>query len=126
MFLVDALYKYSHPEYATYLYLMAPISLAILNPISFVLMEIGNRQRLENALSINDSQEQEQRPSNHTQKFKVVISVVKNIFFNPIIFMTILGILGNFIFGHKVPNYLGGILEVNRDIFVCFVLIILV
>lgn len=98
-----------------YLYLMAPISLAILNPISFVLMEVGNRQRLENALSINDSQDPE-RSNNRAEKFKVVISVVKNIFFNPIIFMTILGILGNFIFGHKVPNYLGGVLEVNRNI----------
>lgn len=36
-----ALYKEVHPEYASYLYLMAPISLAILNPIGLVLMEIS-------------------------------------------------------------------------------------
>jgi len=36
-----ALYKDVHPEYASYLYLMAPISLAILNPIGLVLMEIS-------------------------------------------------------------------------------------
>lgn len=36
-----ALYKDVHPEYASYLYLMAPISLAILNPIGLILMEIA-------------------------------------------------------------------------------------
>lgn len=36
-----ALYKDVHPEYASYLYLMAPISLALLNPIGLVLMEIS-------------------------------------------------------------------------------------
>jgi len=35
------IYKDVHPEYASYLYLMAPISLAILNPIGLVLMEIS-------------------------------------------------------------------------------------
>ncbi|KOC62245.1 Integral membrane protein GPR155 [Habropoda laboriosa] len=39
--MIDALYGKTHPEYAAYLYLMAPISLAILNPIGFVLLEIG-------------------------------------------------------------------------------------
>lgn len=40
--LVVALYENIHPEYAAYLYLLAPISLAILNPIGYVLMEITN------------------------------------------------------------------------------------
>ncbi|KOX79026.1 hypothetical protein WN51_10074 [Melipona quadrifasciata] len=38
--MIQALYGQTHPEYAAYLYLMAPISLAILNPIGFVLLEI--------------------------------------------------------------------------------------
>ncbi|KYN35218.1 hypothetical protein ALC56_10393 [Trachymyrmex septentrionalis] len=42
--MIYALYGRTHPEYATYLYLMAPISLAILNPIGFVLLEIGKRR----------------------------------------------------------------------------------
>lgn len=45
-FLVLALYSKTHPDYPAYLYLMAPISLAILNPIAFVLMELGKRQEL--------------------------------------------------------------------------------
>lgn len=40
-FPVMALYHDVHPEYASYLYLMAPISLAILNPIGLILMEIA-------------------------------------------------------------------------------------
>ncbi|OAD54808.1 hypothetical protein WN48_06007 [Eufriesea mexicana] len=39
--MIHALYGKTHPEYTAYLYLMAPISLAILNPIGFVLLEIG-------------------------------------------------------------------------------------
>lgn len=38
---MSALYSKIHPEYASYIYLLAPISLAILNPIGFVLMEIS-------------------------------------------------------------------------------------
>ncbi|KAJ8953723.1 hypothetical protein NQ314_007333 [Rhamnusium bicolor] len=47
--IVEALYKTTHPEYATYLYLMAPISLAILNPISFILMEIDKRRNVHSS-----------------------------------------------------------------------------
>lgn len=113
MIAVAALYKYTHPEYASYLYLMAPISLAILNPISFVLMEVGKRRRNSLELIVNDDIPTESRSESRREQLKVVISVVKNIFLNPIIFMTILGILGNFIFKHKVPGYLRGVLEVS-------------
>lgn len=93
---------------------MAPISLAILNPIAFILMEIGKRRRSYsegNALLINDGE----IPTvlNYGNKCKLAVMVAKNIFFNPVIFMTILGILGNLIFKHNVPIYLGGTLEVT-------------
>ncbi|CAG9862622.1 unnamed protein product [Phyllotreta striolata] len=117
--IVAALYSKSHPEYATYLYLMAPISLAILNPISFILMEIGKRKRNNNNLEellINDGEIS--GPINlHKERFKMAVSVIKNIFFNPIIFMTILGVLGNVIFNHTVPIYLGGTLKVLGSAF---------
>lgn len=45
---VMALYKTIHPEYASYLYLMAPISLAILNPIGLILMEIDKIVKTKN------------------------------------------------------------------------------
>ena len=43
--ILNALFATSHPEYIDYLFLLAPISLAILNPIGLVLMEISNRKR---------------------------------------------------------------------------------
>lgn len=78
-------------------------------------MEIGKRKRrrsMEQLLiddgSINST------ISMHKERFKVAISVIKSIFFNPIIFMTILGILGNIVFNHAVPVYLGGTLKVKK------------
>lgn len=43
-----ALYQDIHPEYASYLYLMSPISLAILNPIGLILMEISKVKKNRN------------------------------------------------------------------------------
>lgn len=113
LFSVAALYKTSHPEYASYLYLMAPISLAILNPISFVFMEIG-RLRASDEYLLDDDLAISQTIH---RRFKLVVSVAKSIFLNPIVFMTILGILGNFIFKHKIPCYLGGVLDVLGSAF---------
>ncbi|XP_028148362.2 integral membrane protein GPR155 [Diabrotica virgifera virgifera] len=116
--IVAALYKQTHPEYATYLYLMAPISLAILNPISFILMEIGKRRRDEGSeqILINDG-EISNNLNSHRERLKLAVSVFKSIFMNPIIFMTILGILGNVVFKHNVPVYLGGTLKVLGSAF---------
>lgn len=96
---------------------MAPISLAILNPISFVLMEIEKRRRPPQRLtgSINDTTTEESTNNNNRvrEQLKMIVSVAKNIFLNPVIMMTILGILGNLIFKHQIPNYFGRILEVK-------------
>lgn len=116
MFPVAALYKTTHPEYASYLYLMAPISLAILNPLSFVLMEIGARRTTAQRLSINDSHASLQSFTSTKEQLKMAASVAKNIFFNPVILMTVLGILGNLVFSHEVPSYLSGILEVSLPV----------
>lgn len=40
--IVTALYHRAHPEYASYLYLMAPLSLAILNPIGYIFLELSS------------------------------------------------------------------------------------
>lgn len=39
-FLVDALYRSTYPEYLQYIYLVAPVSLMLLNPIGFALCEV--------------------------------------------------------------------------------------
>lgn len=40
MILVDALYRSTYPEYLQYIYLVAPVSLMLLNPIGFALCEV--------------------------------------------------------------------------------------
>lgn len=90
---------------------MAPISLAILNPLAFILMEIGKRKErneLNGIINMNDSV-----TSVHVEKLKLVGSVAKGIILNPIIAMTMLGIIGNLIFSHHIPTYLSGILKVR-------------
>ncbi|RLU21869.1 hypothetical protein DMN91_006246 [Ooceraea biroi] len=98
--MIAALYGKTHPEYAAYLYLMAPISLAILNPIGFVLLEIGKRRT------------EEQRDCR-----EMVYSVAKGVLLNPVLFMTVLGIVGNLIFSHSVPRLLASILDVLGNAF---------
>jgi len=83
---LTAIYGTTHPDYPMYLYLLAPVSLAVLNPIGFVLMEIGRN---------ND---------NNNDKWKIFTKVLKSILTNPLIFMTILGILGNLLFHASMPK----------------------
>lgn len=40
MILVDALYRSTYPEYLQYIYLVAPVSLMLLNPFGFALCEV--------------------------------------------------------------------------------------
>lgn len=81
---------------------MAPISLAILNPVAFVMMEINKQREIEsNELNL-------QRLS----KLKVAQQILKGIAYNPVLVMTVLGIVGNIVFKHNLPNYIEGLLEV--------------
>ncbi|XP_017878429.1 integral membrane protein GPR155 [Ceratina calcarata] len=98
--MIDALYGVTHPEYAAYLYLMAPISLAILNPIGFVLLEIGKRYEEDNRSYMN-----------------MIYSIVKGIVLNPILLMTVFGILGNLTFSHVVPSVISTVLDVFGNAF---------
>ncbi|XP_024944147.1 integral membrane protein GPR155 [Cephus cinctus] len=97
--MIDALYHNTHPEYSAYLYLMAPISLAILNPIGFVLLEIAKRRNQEQS------------------NWSLFIATVKGIALNPVLAMTVLGIIGNLIFSHSIPAILSAILEVFGNAF---------
>nr|XP_055070170.1 integral membrane protein GPR155 isoform X2 [Misgurnus anguillicaudatus] len=90
--IVDALYRSSYPEYVQYIYLVAPVSLILLNPVGFALCEI---QRWRQTTDCNYS------------KLHVMFTVVLQILKNPIVFMVIVGILSHFLFGGRVPVLLG-------------------
>ena len=96
---VQALYRGSHDNFLQYLYLIAPISVAFLNPIGFLFMEIQKSR---------DSAGSE----NARSKWRTMGTVVYGVVTNPIVFMTVLGIIGNFAFKQKVPYVLDSILTV--------------
>jgi len=100
---LQAIYGTSHPKYPMYLYLIAPVSLVILNPIGFVFMEIG-KNRSEVA---SDSTLQNQPRSKWLLAVKVFLSIAKN----PIIFMTVFGIVGNLLFHGSMPAILHSFLS---------------
>ncbi len=95
--ILQAVYGKTHPEIPMYLYLMAPISLIILNPVGFVLMEMGTQSH---------SEEEGMAVTGRVR----AINVLKSVASNPIIFMTVAGIIGNFVFSQTLPDVLDRLL----------------
>lgn len=117
--IVNALYHVAHPEYNSYLYLMAPLSLAILNPIGLVLLEISTvgrnvpvkQDEVDNATG-ELSQSQTVQPQ--TDKKVLLIKALKSIIFNPILFMTVFGVIGGFSLQNGLPDIIAGVLKVYK------------
>jgi predicted permease len=92
--ILTAIYGKTNPEFPMYLYLIAPINLVILNPIGFICMEVGNRRSDGHTAGVD--------VSNARHCFNVARSIASN----PIIAMTLAGILGNFVFSSSPPALL--------------------
>lgn len=89
--IVAALYKNTFPEYLQYIYLVAPVSLMILNPIGFGFCEI---QKWKNQ-------------ANHQQsKLVIVAHVILQVMKNPIVFMVIIGIAAHFVLHQTIPAFM--------------------
>uniref|UniRef100_A0A8B9KWP3 G protein-coupled receptor 155 n=2 Tax=Astyanax mexicanus TaxID=7994 RepID=A0A8B9KWP3_ASTMX len=89
--IVEALYRNNHPEYMQYIYLVAPVSLMVLNPIGFAFCEVQKRRS-------------EQGPQQ--SKLHVVGVVLLQVLRNPIVFMVVVGIASHFILGQKIPGFM--------------------
>uniref|UniRef100_A0A8C0VV15 G protein-coupled receptor 155 n=1 Tax=Cyanistes caeruleus TaxID=156563 RepID=A0A8C0VV15_CYACU len=94
--IVEALYQTTYPEYLQYIYLVAPISLMMLNPLGFIFCEI---QKWRNNRTVSQS------------KIKIVGLALLRVLQNPIVFMVFVGIASNFILGQKIPEYLENFLD---------------
>lgn len=94
--IVEALYQTTYPKYLQYIYLVAPVSLMMLNPLGFVLCEI---------------QKWRENPVTSQGKVKIVGLALLRVFQNPIVFMVFIGIAFNFALGQKIPVYLENFLE---------------
>lgn len=88
---VEALYQSTYPEYLQYIYLVAPISLIVLNPIGFVLCEI---------------QEWRNQGNYQQSKLRTVGLLVLQVLKNPIIFMVVIGIIANFVLKQTIPAFM--------------------
>ena len=125
--IIVALYSKSQPDYPSYLYLLAPISLVILNPIGFLFMELGKRKEESPRIEmIGSSPNCERFPSTNlpshkeNRGVKLVCSIFIKVLFNPVVLMTILGICGNFIFKDGLPVILEGILKVCSSVIITY------
>lgn len=90
---------------------MAPISLAILNPFAFVLMEIHKQKEQSLAITGPD------QPAINLCTVKLLKQIAKGIAYNPVLVMTVLGIIGDIVFKHQLSIYLEGLLEVRCSTF---------
>uniref|UniRef100_A0AAY4F019 G protein-coupled receptor 155b n=1 Tax=Denticeps clupeoides TaxID=299321 RepID=A0AAY4F019_9TELE len=86
--IVDALYRTTYPEYLQYIYLVAPVSLMLLNPLGFALCEI---------------QCWRQNPDHSLSKLHIVSIVLLQVLKNPIVFMVLVGIVSHFLLAGRVP-----------------------
>ncbi|CAM4607293.1 unnamed protein product [Leuciscus chuanchicus] len=89
--IVEALYRNTHPEYLQYIYLVAPVSLMVLNPIGFAFCEV---QRWRNGELHQQS------------KLRVLGLVVLQVVKNPIVFMVVIGLISHFLLGQKIPPFM--------------------
>ncbi|CAB1346596.1 unnamed protein product [Coregonus sp. 'balchen'] len=89
--IVEALYKNTHSEYLQYIYLVAPVSLMVLNPIGFAFCEIQKWR---------DQRDQQQ------SKLQIVGVVIFQVLKNPIVFMVVIGIIFHFILDQKIPAFM--------------------
>jgi predicted permease len=59
--IVQAIYQKNHPEYIRYIFLIAPISLLVLNPIGFFLLELNEQW---SSVKVEKDEEQEKKTAN--------------------------------------------------------------
>ncbi|KAF8766610.1 integral membrane protein GPR155-like [Argiope bruennichi] len=114
--IVASLYGSKRPLYPGYMYLIAPTSLLFLNPLGFILMEA---QKNKDAIDLAS------KKSVGGTIFKTIGNVSWNILRNPIVFVTLLGVFGNFLFHGGLPSVLFGILQILSSAFSAAVLFLL-
>ncbi|GBL76256.1 Integral membrane protein GPR155 [Araneus ventricosus] len=105
--LFTALYQNTHPEYPMYLYIIAPIQLLILNTIGFIFLESEKHHR---DMSQNGSH---------------LYHVIKGTIQNPVVIMTVVGLIWNITYGQKVLPIFDNILKAFSSAFPATALLLL-
>lgn len=98
-------------QFSAYLYVLSPIQLLILNPVAIFLMEI--QRQWERQIKMNNRLNSPEAP----MKSNLLWPVLKGILRNPIIIMTVLGLLWNVTLPHAIPQVLAPFLTVLSQAF---------
>ncbi|XP_061697073.1 lysosomal cholesterol signaling protein isoform X2 [Syngnathoides biaculeatus] len=98
---IKALYESTHPEYIQYIYLVAPVSLMVLNPIGFAFCEV---------------QKWKDQRDHQQGKLLIVGQVVLHLLKNPIVFMVVIGIAAHFAL-HQIPSFMEDFVDGLADSF---------
>ena len=106
--IVQATFNQPFNEYLlSYVYLAAPISLAILNPLGFALLEYQKAK--DEAISAPKYEKVTNKNKGLIRK--IVFNTVKGIVTNPFVFMIVFGIAFNFILKQSLPIWAEGLFK---------------
>lgn len=118
--LLDSLYRTRRPEYASYMYLVSPLSLVILNPVGFFLMEVEKVRRLSKR-SLLDGSKVKLTKAVLKAGWAVTVKVVTH----PHVWVSLLGILVNTYWKDCLPILVTDVLKVMGRAFTAPILFLL-
>lgn len=94
-----ALYQNTHPEYPMYLYIIAPIQLLILNTVGFFFLEV------------------QKHTQSNIKNGNYLYHILKGTLQNPVVIMTIAGLIWNVSYGQKILPIFDNILKAFSSAF---------
>nr|CAH8867488.1 unnamed protein product [Trichobilharzia regenti] len=114
------------PDLASYVYLFAPVQLVVLNPFAYFLLELERVKSTDEELTPLVARDRKEKKINgpgpsltlsRSSRFRQFAKVLFNVLKNPLFFMTVIGVIFNFILKHHLPIYLDTLLKVIADSF---------
>ncbi|XP_032821598.2 lysosomal cholesterol signaling protein isoform X1 [Petromyzon marinus] len=125
--IVQALYQATNPEYVQYIYLVAPISLVLLNPVGFVFCELQRRRNVEvegpgeeeevevevevGATTMTAPPRALSGCSRALSSLRTCAGAVLGALVNPVVLSSLVGLAGNFLLARKVPELVSRFLD---------------
>ncbi|XP_075724054.1 lysosomal cholesterol signaling protein-like [Rhipicephalus microplus] len=123
--LVESVYGRSHPDFADYLYLIAPLSLVLLNPIGFFMTELQGLRSQQRYTEVT-AEATPQTPSVTRGLFKEAARVVLKVLSHPHVLFSLLAIAVNVSHcGAQLPAPLAATLKLLGDAFAAPILFLL-
>lgn len=107
--IVQALYSVSHPEYPSYLFVLALGTFVLLNPAGFIMCEVATHNA-----AVRKGGEGAPPPRG---AFSLGLMVMRRVLSNPVVFMVLLGLLVNPVVGGRLPSAVDSFLQLLGSAF---------